>query len=163
MSDILDLPEKVDYLVDYKNDEMQFVEDIYKVFQNDFIFTSPRCNGKLVTVSLKKMDGDDKLAIFWHLISRDTADKSRRELNIFRAERLPWIKPLIEFVPSPPIKYWRYLEGGGVVRHYIWAEIREFVIILQELKMSLRLVTAFRVDENWKEKDLLKKFANRIR
>jgi hypothetical protein len=156
----LTLPDEIDFHEDCQGDQALFLTRLYEIFHGNLVLTPLRCDNQLVHIPLQKSEG--KAQVFWHIVTRDSVVGESRELNIPRAKRIPWIKPLIESVPSPHIRYWRYLEGNKRVRRYIWAESVDYLIILEEKRLNLYLVTAFNVDSKWKKEDLLKKYSKRI-
>jgi hypothetical protein len=160
MHDDLSLPDELDYRNDFHGDEEAFLQAAYDIFHKDFLLNRFHFQYKQILLD-PKIGEEEKLSIFWHIVTKDNDLASRRCLNISRAQKIPWIKPLLLAVPHSSIKHWRYLEGGGEIRHYIWAESTNYVVILEEKKSKLFLVSAFCV-ESWKKKDLSKRHLKRL-
>ncbi len=114
-------------------------------------------NGVIDEFSQGKVEG------FWHVITRDNATKTNRLIDYPRAERLSWAKPLIENPYHDEIKFFFYDEGipHKGIRHYIWFEEGNYVVILRKRRDDYFWITAFFVDD-WKRKDLQKRFEKRI-
>jgi hypothetical protein len=157
--DFLFLPDELNYHNDFHGDETAFLQATYDIFIKDFIIKKFHFGDKRINLD-SKVGEDSKLSIFWHIVTKDNHLSSSRCLNIPRAQKIPWIKPLLLAVPHFSVKYWKYLEGDNKIRHYIWAESINYVVILEENRSKLYLVSAFCVDP-WKKKDLFKKFEKR--
>jgi len=154
------LPDELDYLNDFNGNEEAFLQAAYTIFHNDFIIN--KFHFQTMPLLLDSKIGEaKKLSIFWHIVTKDNELTSKRCLNISRAQKIPWIKPLILAVPHASIKHWRYLEGGGEIRHYIWSESTDYLVILEERKLRLFLVSAFCI-EPWKRKELDRKYQKRL-
>lgn len=137
----------------YKGDWHAFVTLAYCVFKTDFLDSSPRFHSQRVTVNLKK-DESPKEEGFWHLITREDKKVKERLPDFPRAERITWVRPIIENYSTTGMDCWRYLEGNGRVRHYLYARAEDYLVILEESAKSYFLVTGFYVDSEWKRKDL---------
>lgn len=142
----------------------EVIERLYEVFRRDFIESRARhlgCNvaynGVIDETSQGKVEG------FWHVITRDDSAKKDRLIDYRRAERLPWCRPLMENPYHDEIKFFFHDEGDSRkgVRHYIWLERFNYVVILQRKKSHYVWVTAFYV-EDWKQKELQKRFERKI-
>lgn len=159
MSDFSFLPEGIDFRVDCEGDEKKFIDMHYSIFKQDLIDKPTRCENVLVEIN-NTIGPDGKVNSFWHCATRENGF-DQRNINIARIMKIAWIKPLLEAIPHPLIKYWKYKEGSGEIRRYVWAESLNYIIILEEKKSKLFLVTAFIV-ESWKTNELLKKYSKRI-
>lgn len=142
----------------------EIIERLYQVFRKDFIETRAthlgwklRYNGKIYEYSQGKVEG------FWHVITRDDATKSNRLIDYQRAKRLSWAKPLIENPYHDEIKFFFYDEGipRKGIRHYIWLEKWDYVVVLRKRRDDYFWITAFYVDD-WRCKDLQRRFERRI-
>ena len=127
-----------------------------KTYLNGTIFINPE--------SYKKDDG--KELSFWHLTTRDKTYTKRvgnqyikykeRLLDIDRADRLEWVKKIIENYTDSKIKsfYKKETKAGKPIRLYLWAYDEDFVVILQKLgKSSSFLVTSFYITHADKRRD----------
>jgi hypothetical protein len=138
-----------------------YVDKLYIIFKNDFLLRSLTFGKSVVKVN-RQIKFDQKEESFWHLITRQDKNHGERCLEIRRAERLPWIRPMIINYTTQFIKYWRHLEDNNLIRHYLWLEQMDYIVILEEKRMHMFLVTAFCVDTDWTRKNLLKKYNNRL-
>ncbi|MFC1782015.1 hypothetical protein ACFL02_00330 [Planctomycetota bacterium] len=122
---------------------------------------------------------DGKEKIFWHLTSRmQRARKVPRRKRKFydqdeipaqripdlrRAERLPWVRAIIENAGKIEILSWDCEEGDVSTKTYVWLKNRDFVVIMKKYpNHSRRLVTSFYVDKEYKRHDFERKYNHRI-
>jgi len=137
---------------------------LYDVFTRDFKKSQTyHRHIKVIYNNTVKDDGLGKEEGFWHVVSRFDEDTNERLIDYPRAKRLPWAKPLMESTERPEIKVWQYKEGTADkgLRTYIWLENHRYALILQRKKNVFYWVTTFYV-ESWKQKDLKKKYENRL-
>ena len=118
-------------------------------------------DGRVVWFFPEMEDGKEK--IFWHLTSRDDKEAGERLPDLRRCERLPWVRPMLDYHCKPEILAWDHLEGDGTIKTYVWLENYDFIVILKKYEDGgRRLVTSFWVEyENTKSK-LRKKYTRRI-
>jgi len=142
----------------------EIIERLYQIFRKDFMEKRAKHLGRNVTFDgVINEFSQGKVEGFWHVITRDDATQSNRLIDYPRAKRLPWAKPLMENPHHDEIKFFFYDESDSRkgIRHYIWLEEYNYVVILQRKKSYYVWVTAFYVDE-WKQKYLKRKFEDRI-
>ena len=137
-------------------------DELYDVFRNDFVQSRPMFQGHEVWHFPEREDGREK--VFWHLTSRDDDPAGERLPDLARAERLAWIRPLLEHAATPEVLAWDYSEGDGSVRTYVWLKDEDFAVVLKKYPDGRRrLVTAFCVLFPRKRRELERKHANRIK
>ena len=144
------LPETIRFAGDWG----VFVALAYGVFKVDFLDSAPRIHGRPVSVNRSKKDGSPMEEGFWHLITREDKQSKDRLPDFPRAERITWARPIIENYSTAGMDCWRYLEGSGKVRLYLYARVVDYLVILEESPRSFFLVTGFYVDSEWKRKEL---------
>ena len=144
------LPETIRFSGDWN----AFVALIYGVFKQDFLDSSPRFHSRPVSVNRNKKDGSPMEEGFWHLITREDKKSKERLPDFTRAERITWVRPLIENHSTSAMDCWKYLEGSGRVRYYLYAKAVDYLVILEESPKSFFLVTGFYVDSDRKRKEL---------
>jgi hypothetical protein len=135
-------------------------------FVEDFIEQKTYLNGNIyINPESYKKDENKELA-FWHLTTREKQYTKRegkkfvtykeRLLDIDRADRLEWVKKIIENHTLPDIKcfYKKETTNKKPIRLYLWLHEKNFVVILQKLgKSSSFLVTSFYIDHEDKKVD----------
>lgn len=144
------LPETIQFSGDWN----AFVALAYGVFKRDFLDSSPRFHSRPVSVNRSKKDGSPMEEGFWHLITREDKKSKERLPDFPRAERITWARPIIENYSTAGMDCWRYLEGSGRVRYYLYAKAVDYLVILEESPRSFFLVTGFYVDSDWKRREL---------
>ena len=113
-----------------------FIESCYEIFRRDFM-TPPQLHFQGRPVHKNESLDDGKEVIFWHLTTREHK-QGGRDPDPDRAERINWIRFMIENYQS--FKVWRYLESAErkAYRWYIWAESDDFLVILEEKKKFVK-------------------------
>jgi len=142
----------------------KFLEEIYRIFKRDFLegdTLSYRSAPVIINSDLER--GKEKT--FWHLTHRTEKGKKwgkRKIRDVSRAERLPWIRPVIANSGEKDILDFDFFEGQGTVRSYLWLKKWNFVVILESQNQSYLLVTAYHLDHNRQVQQLEDKFNHRI-
>lgn len=153
-------------------------DQLYAVFQRDFVHSHPCYDGREVWYFPDMDDGKEE--VFWHLTTREERPKPvprrmrhvvptppaqlARYPDLRRCERLPWVRPLIEHAAWAEVLAWDYLEGDGATKTYVWLKDWDFVVIMKKYPdCKRRLITSFYVDSDYKQQDLERKYLNRIR
>lgn len=140
--------------IQFTGDWDAFVALAYSVFKVDFLDSSPRFHSRPVSVNRSKKDGSQMEEGFWHLITREDKKSKERLPDFPRAERITWARPIIENYSTTGMDCWRYLEGNGRVRHYLYAKAVDYLVILEESPKCFFVVTGFYVDSDWKRREL---------
>ena len=151
------LPSKLVLTRDWDRD----IESLYKQFSADFKASCPRYSGRAVIHDRRQKDG--KELAFWHLVTRGDYRDYAGTPDYDRAERLPWVRALIEHADEPGVRCWEYHEGSGAVRTYIWYEGGDFAVVLEPLSRgAVRLITAFYIQSDMRRKEMKSKYARRV-
>ncbi len=138
-------------------------------FYVDFIENKTYLDGNIYIDPQIHQKEEGKELCFWHLTTRTQryqvkegnriVTKKERLLDIDRADRLEWVKQIIENQNEPAIKtfYKRESSGKRPIRLYLWAFNEDFVVILQKLgRSSSFLVTSFYITHEGKRHDYQK-------
>lgn len=121
------------------------------VFRQDLLNSSLTfCNLQLRV--RRDLDPNTQMeVVFLHIITREDKAQGIRIPEIPRCERVPWIRPMIDDYSAVGIESWRYLEGSGKIRWYLWAKQEDYMVILEEGRNCYFFVTSFCVDR-WNHK-----------
>ena len=144
-------------LVKYENfiTDEDFLNALYEYFKQDFVYDKPKYKG--IPLRLKRMPiRNNREATFYHITTKGD-NEEHREIDILRAERIRWIKPIIES-NDKCLLCWsnnRKKEENILIFH----EKENFLIILRNRKNGILFWTAYYVDECYKKK-LLKEYRN---
>ncbi len=150
------------------------IEALFKYFENDFIANDTfLTNGtRQYLIDIKKSIECDcpfgnrkKPERFWHIITKDENDKSKRNnpcpspenkrsYDAARAKRIHWIKPMIEkWLNNPDIVHF-YEKISGKETLHIWHIKLDFLVILRrESRSSNRfLVSTYLVHRDQRQR-----------
>lgn len=143
----------------------EVLDRLYDIFTRDFKISKLTYNGIPVNWNHRKANQGFEEA-FWHLITKIDNRTQYRLFDPKRAERLPWCAPVIQNASDHVVKSWRYREGTGKIRNYLWLNSFDYVVILEEKRtpncFRYFLVTAFCVDRQAKKKDLESRYNKRL-
>lgn len=141
------------------------VTDLYAVFHADFVVGKPKLGTMPVWWDQHRARGAAYEEGFWHLVTRTDDLTMARVPDFPRARKLPWCAPIILHSTDAYVTAWRYQEGNGKVRTYLWVQPDDYVIVLEERTARLGqvafLVTAYAVDGESTRRNLARKLANR--
>ena len=84
---------------------------------------------------------------FEHIITRESKYSGKRNFDRERANKIHWIRPILENVNDPRIKYFEAINDDNENQQFYWYEEMNFVIILREIMPNLLLITSFSVDK----------------
>lgn len=155
-------------------DASKIFDVLYEIFHCDFVRNKTFLAEKIYINPQSHCLEDNKEKVFWHLTSREEKEeywengiKKYRSLGRFpdyrRAERIGWVKQIIENYHHEKIKLFYHRESNKKrdIRLYLWAYEDDFVVILQKLgKSESFLVTSFYIDHKGKREDYQKRFEN---
>lgn len=156
------MPVSLDSLTPYFDhvsvEEEEKIDELYALFEADFYAEPIVING--LTIKCKRHvynPSKDGLPGFYsryyekfvHLITREEPPVKRGKFRQFdgnRANRVHWIRPILEAFPDPRISHFRNLEANGSIRDYFWFKPMGFIVILEKVIPDYVLITAFSVD-----------------
>ncbi|KAA5537046.1 hypothetical protein F0919_05065 [Taibaiella lutea] len=125
------------------------VDELYQIFREDFIDNPIILNGKKVKVIMK----NSKIAqyscyceTFTHLITK--REGQFRLYTCERAEKIHWIKPIIEAHPCSDILYYKWQDNNGICKEHFWHISKKFMVVLRDIDEDSRIVTAFCVEDD---------------
>jgi len=146
----------------FKGDWEAFLNQVYSVFERELkLYPKPVYRGYVVFHDNRLIDSDKEEG-FWHLISRQNRLRRERLPEIARAERITWVRAVIDNVGREEVVEFDYLEARGTVRTYLWLRSYDYVVILEKKKKVAFLVTAYNVDNDWEREKLNKKYRKRL-
>ncbi len=155
----LKLPPLVKY--DDFNSDNEFLDLLYVYFTQDFINSKPIY--KENELRLKRYPlREEKEATFYHITTKGD-NESTREIDVPRAERIRWIKPIIES-NDKILKIWENERKKKQVERsiLIFLEKENFLIVIRKRTGFLLFYTSFYVTECYK-KSLLREYENYIK
>ncbi|HHF4137833.1 TPA: RlfB protein [Haemophilus influenzae] len=163
----------LDEILDLNKIESKNLFDyLYSIFYSDFVENKTYLAEKIyIDPKSHDLEGN-KEKVFWHLTSRENKEayweqgvkrfrSLGRYLDFRRAERIHWVKEILENHSHEKIKLFYHRESNKKrdIRLYLWAYKDDFVVILQKLgKFSSFLVTSFYTDHQGKRDDYQKRY-----
>ncbi len=88
----------------------------------------------------------NKMKAFEHIITRESKYKGKRDFDPERANKIHWIKPVIENANSPRVLYFERINDEGYNQQFYWYEEKNFMVIVREKTPNLFLITCFKTD-----------------
>jgi len=128
---------------------------MYGVFLKDIVRNPIVINGISLTFNRnisKHPICSGKFEAFEHIITRDNKYNGKRQFDRERANKIHWIRPIIENVSDARIKYFEKINDKGFNQQFYWFESKNFIVILRELNPKLLLITTYFVDK-WKKEE----------
>lgn len=154
MEHILDLLE--DFFEDLNIEPSQNdIDELYDIFKKDFINNPILYND--VRIKYNKNSSKHPLfkgfpVGFEHICTRKSHHSHKRYFDPERANKIGWIKPIIENHTDNRIKYFERKHFSGQNQKYFWHKEKNFVVIIRDISPDLILITAFCVDKLNKRK-----------
>jgi hypothetical protein len=84
---------------------------------------------------------------FEHIITRESKHSGKRVFDPERANKIHWIRPILENVVDPRIKYFEAANDNDQNQQFYWFEEKNFIIIIREITPNLLLITSFSIDK----------------
>lgn len=144
----------------------EYLDELYKIFQKDFVKDRIMFEGKYVNYRKEPMDGKYENA-FIHLTHKDelhnSNDPNDRVPDPKRAARIGWNKPIIEHYPCnenckdcEKILYFEEYYGKNIRAYFLFKDVR-FLVIIEKRKNYNLLITGYYIEyDNAMEKYIKK-------
>ncbi|MDD2391971.1 MAG: hypothetical protein PHU94_03445 [Bacilli bacterium] len=144
--DIVNAPDVID-----KKSYDEYIENLYKIFVEDFIDKGVFFLKKKVYLDFNTIV-DNKSETFFHVICGDKKDIT----NFRRAERIKYPKSIIEnylecetCMNNCKIKMF-FKKIHGKKRYHFFSEEYLYMVVLEDEGKKMKLITAFYIDEKYK-------------
>ena len=154
MMDLEDLEELFEEL-DYNKPTPSQIYQMYGIYLNDFIRNPLQIKGRIVKCNANPSNHwlfKGKPSTFVHIITRESKIKKMRDFDHQRANRIHWIRPILERANDTLIWYFERLNEDNENCEYYWYESKDFLVILKQIEPDVLLVTSFYVDKDSKTK-----------
>lgn len=137
-------PDWLPELIPLSGDWSAYVEEVFDVFERDFI--KPRARFRGLEVRLRWMpEYQGKPSAFWHLIQEGKIEEERTP-DLRRCERIAWLRAILDHSADPKVKIWeneRRGSGGVQKQVLLWLEEQDFIVILGIRDGYYLLLTAY--------------------
>jgi len=160
--DLLDLDDLINGLgIDPSQEHL---EKLFQAFKADFIETEFMLNGLKVRIDLRlsKEDGFKEYPhTFVKIITR--GDKGKRNFDRKRANKIHWIKPILENRNTEDVTCFKFIESDGAIRDYFWFKDGCFLVIMEKIAPDFVIVSCFHIDDANNQKYYERKYENRVK
>lgn len=126
------------------NEQLNEMYHIYKtdickiVFQGEVIIVNKNRSRHYICRGMNQT--------FEHLITRKSMHSGKRHFDAQRANRLHWIRPIIESYNNPVINYFEEKNDDGQLQYFFHYYEKDFIVILRDLPNGRMLITSYYVD-----------------
>lgn len=127
---------------------------LHKLFVADFIDSKPIINGKTIYIDERMAEPKEYsnyTKTFYHIITRTIKTYRDRFYECERANRIHWIRPILESHPCKDILYYKWRDPKGLCREHFWLVHKKFMVVLADTAPGKQIVTSFCVDDGRKD------------
>lgn len=143
-------------LDDHHRDVLFYTETLYAAFVADLVSSPSQLFGKPVYVS-SKLETDGKHERFWHVIT-DPHNPSVSDIKHSRAERIPWIKAIIDNANRAEVLAYERVKDGQLKLHLFIPE-HNYIVIFVDGGKAYYFVTAFHIAYTYKLNEYNREYA----
>lgn len=143
------------FLEDFNGNFQDYIDNVYEVFKNDFLKTSPTFSGVKVSAP-RYPEVDGRSRTFYH-ITHEGDDEQNRTPDVRRMERIKFPKFKITHYPHPELLVWEKTIGRDT-RIHILNEAESYLLVLNKRPDYLMLWTAFYIEHNHTLRKKLKEY-----
>jgi hypothetical protein len=133
----------------------QYLETIYQIFCQDFVYSKPNFEGKRFALKRHPVIMG-KEATFWHIISEGKVEDERLP-DLRRCERIRWPRPMIEAFRSSHIRWWKN-KRKEEERIVIALDDFSYVVVLADRGDYVLLWTAYCVEQEHRRQKLRREY-----
>jgi hypothetical protein len=126
----------------------QQLDELFAEFDRDFIQNPFKVNGfqvKVILASSAVPGFEAYPETFVHLITRKGTGKQRL-FDRHRANKIHWIKCILENRKEDDITFFKYPEDDGSLRDYYWLKDENFLVIMEKVAPDYLVITSFHID-----------------
>ncbi|MBE7646808.1 hypothetical protein [Tenacibaculum finnmarkense] len=147
--DVLDELEDLFENISIDEPTKEQIDEMYAVFLDDIVRNPIIIKGLALKSNRNKSRHPvckGKSQGFEHIITRESKHSGRRNFDKERANKIHWIKPVIENVADVRIKYFEKINDKRKNQLFYWFDEKNFIVIIREVNPDLMLITAYSVD-----------------
>jgi len=136
--------------LDYDEPTSDQLYKIYGIFLDNFVNNPVLLSGVELKINRNRSKHPicrGKFMGFEHIITRESKHSGKRDFDRERANKVHWIRPIIENVSDVRIKYFERINSDELNQRFYWYEEKNFIVIIRETIPGYFLVTAFCVDD----------------
>lgn len=142
----------------------EHLEELFQLFKADFLDNEFYLNGCKVMIDVRKSKekGYEKYPhTFVKIITRGV--KGKRCFDKKRANKIHWIKPILENKDTEDVTCFQFLEADGKTRDYFWFKEGFFLVIMEKIKPDYVIVSCFHIDDDRNQKYYEDKYTKRVK
>ncbi|KAA0994156.1 hypothetical protein FXO21_21855 [Dyadobacter sp. UC 10] len=127
---------------------------MFEEFKRDFIDNPFKIDGLNIKIVLKNssIPGFETYPeTFVHLITRKVESRQRM-FDRHRANRIHWIRCILENRNEEEIIFFQYPEDSGRLRDYYWYRDEDFLVIMEKILPDYLVITSFHIDSELNRK-----------
>ena len=130
------------------------LHSIYGVYLSEYVKKPLEIEGcRIILNTAKVRDGKkyDKILFgkqdtFCHVVTRGTDNSKKRQFKSERANKIHWIRIIIENKDDNRIKYFEGMSDDYKWSRFYWYKDKNYIVILREISVKLLLITGYCVD-----------------
>ncbi|MDR7209903.1 hypothetical protein [Flavobacterium piscis] len=141
----------------------EHLEELYQAFKVDFIDNDFFVDGIKVLIDVRnsKEEGFEAYPhTFVKIVTRGT--KGHRNFDRKRANKIHWIKPILENRNTDDVTCFSYLESDGAIRDYFWFREGGFLVIMEKILPDMVIISCFHIDDDRNQLYYEKRYNDRI-
>ncbi len=145
--------------------EKELITQLHDAFIEDFVTNPFQVDGSMVRIKVNLSKHLGLPAFFGqyghdfvHLITRRSDYTNRRVFEPNRAQRIHWIKPILQNCHERCIKCYKFTESNGKDRDYFWYEEKKYIVILERISEDYWLISGHCVDDEQKHRRRFQKY-----
>lgn len=142
----------------------EHLEELFQLFKADFIDNIFCFDGYKVIIDVrnsKEKGFENYPHTFVKIITR--GNKGKRSFDRKRANKIHWIKPILENKDTEDIICFQYLESDGKIRDYFWFKEGYFLVIMEKITPDYVIVSCFHIDDDRNQKYYEDKYTKRVK
>ncbi|MGL6180166.1 MAG: hypothetical protein ACRC13_13335 [Tannerellaceae bacterium] len=143
------LSDFIEGLTDYPSKEELHI--LYGIYLKDFVQSTLIIDEQRTIVNKQKLKSSNKYdrmllgkqETFCHIVTRG---KGKRVFDANRANKIHWIKVILENRNDSAIKYFEAKNDKEQWCRFYWYKSKSYIVILKEISLDLFLITGYCVD-----------------
>ena len=142
----------------------EHLEELFQLFKADFIdnvFYFDGCRVKIDIANSKEDSFEAYPHTFVKIITR--GDKGKRCFDKKRANKIHWIKPILENKDTEDVTCFQFLEADGRIRDYFWFKEGNFLVVMEKITPDYMIISCFHIDDARNQKYYEDKYTKRVK
>lgn len=138
------------------------VNAVYDAFKQDFIDNTVQIDETDLVIKSVLFSKSDEYGLpdsfksyretFVHIITREEKETSKkisktiRRFDEKRANRVHWIRPIIENSDCKLVERFEFIESNGKLREYFWCRCLDYIVVVEYQNPNYKMITGFCID-----------------